>query len=210
VRILKQGSTDTEPVPIDQDACPIASNLDTGVRKIPLAHTNSSPPADSAVVRLRHETTESPLARRKNITSSPVHQRGELGVLQPLSPEHGAELSDQYDFLRRTLSHSRRRYSTRKRPHPRGRGQENEQTVERSINASQLFDASFGPVAQRGNQSSGQPSGQSSSGQPSGQSPRQPSGERRWRDILISTDASVESPRREGRSLSVGASLIQY
>ena len=38
-------------------------------------------------------------------------------VLQPLSPEHGGSgFNEQYEFLRRTLSHSQRRYSQRGRP----------------------------------------------------------------------------------------------
>ena len=42
-------------------------------------------------------------------------QVGDLPVLQPLSPTHGSDLNEQYEYLRRTLSHSRRRYSTRRR-----------------------------------------------------------------------------------------------
>lgn len=44
----------------------------------------------------------------------------DLPVLQPLSPTHGADLSEQYEYLRRTLSHSRRRYSTRRRSNHSG------------------------------------------------------------------------------------------
>ena len=42
-------------------------------------------------------------------------QTSDLPVLQPLSPTHDSDLNEQYDYLRRTLSHSRRRYSTRRR-----------------------------------------------------------------------------------------------
>ena len=48
------------------------------------------------------------------------------------------EIDDQYDFLRRTLSHSRTRYSSRfKRPHPRSRHQSSSTERERGSNASQ-------------------------------------------------------------------------
>ena len=46
--------------------------------------------------------------------------RSDLPVLQPLSPKHG--LDQQYEYLRRTLSHSRRRYSTRRRRQHGSRG----------------------------------------------------------------------------------------
>ena len=46
--------------------------------------------------------------------------RSDLPVLQPLSPKHG--LDQQYEYLRRTLSHSRRRYSTRRRRQNGSRG----------------------------------------------------------------------------------------
>ena len=42
-----------------------------------------------------------------------VTPSGDLPVLQPLSPD--PDLNEQYEYLRRTLSHSRRRYSTRRR-----------------------------------------------------------------------------------------------
>ncbi|KAL5496256.1 hypothetical protein EMCRGX_G012501 [Ephydatia muelleri] len=50
--------------------------------------------------------------------------RSELPVLEPLSPtmSRAGNLNEQYEFLRRTLSHSRHRYSTRRSrpPPPRG------------------------------------------------------------------------------------------
>ena len=46
--------------------------------------------------------------------------RSDLPVLQPLSPKHG--LDQQYEYLRRTLSHSRGRYSTRRRRQHGSRG----------------------------------------------------------------------------------------
>ena len=55
----------------------------------------------------------------------------DIPVLQPLSPD--PDLNEQYEHLRRTLSHSRRRYSTRRRRPPRGvdneRGQRGENEV---------------------------------------------------------------------------------
>ena len=57
-----------------------------------------------------------------------VHPKSGLPVLAPLSPtrhaltlDDPADMGGQYEFLRRTLSHSRTRYSTRRRP-PRGGG----------------------------------------------------------------------------------------
>ena len=57
----------------------------------------------------------------------PHHPSTNLPILPPLSPDPG--LNEQYEHLRRTLSHSRRRYSTRrKRPQRR----ENGERVQRS------------------------------------------------------------------------------
>ena len=163
------------------------SNLDRGVRNvggtrlIPLGPSLSSPGSSlesSPVLRRRNLASNSPLSRRKYITSSPVAQMrdGELGVLQPLSPEHGQHLNDQYDFLRRTLSHSHRRFSTRRRPNKKGgakRTQEGE-----------------------GSENSSAPVGDDRTNSPSQQ--RETSGQ--WRDILMSTEVS---PRRRNTGVCV-------
>ena len=81
--------------PTQESNLDISSNLDTGMRTL---SPNSSPARSS--------------------------QTG-LPILAPLSPEHGNELTEQYEFLRRTLSHSRRRYSQR-RQHPRQRRNDEE------------------------------------------------------------------------------------
>ena len=52
-----------------------------------------------------------------NLDSGVRVPSSDLPVLQPLSPN--PDLNEQYEYLRRTLSHSRRRYSTRRR---RGHG----------------------------------------------------------------------------------------
>ena len=162
--------SDLLTTPTRQDM-PALSNLDRGKRAV--CHTVSSPgerslPGESPVL-LRHRLGESPLARRKNITSSPVHQRGELGVLQPLSPEHGTEMNDQYDFLRRTLSHSHRRFSTRRRPNRKERrpeeGSEEENTAPAAAQANEV---------------------------------NTPEQRKRWKDILISNEVSPTQRRSEG------------
>ena len=164
-----------------------SSNLDKGMRRgprphshtpRPLGHTLSSPEGSPVVLRRRLGERESPLARRRNITSSPVNQRGDLEVLQPLSPEHGLQLNDQYNLLRRTLSHSHRRYSTRRRPNRKGRSQDQE-----------------GPSQE---QESGEMD--SSIAQSVDVSPPE---QQRWRDILISSEVSPTARRSEGTGLCV-------
>ena len=59
----------------------------------------------------------------------PPLSSGDLPVLQPLSPD--PDLNDQYEYLRRTLSHSQRRYSTRRRRPPRRNRDEDEDSSER-------------------------------------------------------------------------------
>ena len=154
-----------------------STNLDHGVRtpksrpghSSPLGPTLSSPGGSPVI--LRHKIGDSPLSRRRNITSSPVGPREQLGMLQPLSPEHGAELSEQYDFLRRTLSHSHRRYSTRRRPNRKGRSQEE----------------------------GGGGGGEEDPGlEASSAGTETESDQRRWRDILMSTESASPSHRSEG------------
>ncbi len=146
------------------------SNLDRSKRTV--CQTLSSPGESPVVVRRR--LGESPLARRKDITSSPVHPRGELGALQPLSPEHGTQMSDQYEFLRRTLSHSHRRYSTRRRPNRKGRRTE-ETGGEREGGEGESAAAAATSTTEVS-------------------TPEQ----QRWRDILISTEVSPTARRSEG------------
>lgn len=80
----------------------------------------SSPNKRRAGVRRTSSTNNSPILRPKSPHSPLRRPSSELAVLQPLSPEHGTQLNEQYEFLRRALSHSQRRYSQRgKRPRER-------------------------------------------------------------------------------------------
>ena len=91
------GPVQQEPRALPQESNLDASDLDSGLR------TDTDPPPPSPPPP----------------PSSPPHttsQQSGMAVLQPLSPEHnGAGLNEQYERLRRTLSHSRRRYSARRR-----------------------------------------------------------------------------------------------
>ena len=103
---------------------------------IPLITTQSSHPSPpqthphnlrqraSSTIDSDHPLLESNLDS-SNLDSGvrpPRHPGTDLPVLQPLSPD--PDLNEQYEYLRRTLSHSRRRYSTRRRrPQRRGRGE---------------------------------------------------------------------------------------
>ncbi len=80
------------------------SNLDTGGRR----HR-----------RVQHVSSSPPEVRR-----SPMETTAGLPVLEPLSPTHSTDgLDQQYEYLRRTLSHSRRRYSTRRSRNPASRSE---------------------------------------------------------------------------------------
>ena len=91
---------------------PIETSLDTGLRHSPKIGQKSP----KAVRRSNSSANTSPVLRPKKTQKTPEHRpTSEFVVLEPLSPEHGQELNQQYDFLRRTLSHSQRRYSQRGR-----------------------------------------------------------------------------------------------
>ena len=70
----------------------------------------------------------------------------DIPVLQPLSPD--PDLNEQYEYLRRTLSHSRRRYSTRRRRPPRGVDNERGQREENEVRG--MRDMLHGPDQGRG------------------------------------------------------------
>ena len=68
--------------------------------------------------------------------------RSELPVLEPLSPtmSRAGNLNEQYEFLRRTLSHSRHRYSTRRSrpPPPRGSRGDGDRGEDRGVGETRL------------------------------------------------------------------------
>ena len=81
------------------------SNLDRGTRESNLDSSNLD-----AGSRARKDRPSTPPSQQ-----AASHPATNLPVLSPLSPEHGTELNQQYEFLRRTLSHSQRRYSQRRK-----------------------------------------------------------------------------------------------
>jgi len=100
---------------------PIETSLDTGLRLSPQIGQKSP----KAVRRSASSASTSPVLRLKKSRDTPEHRpTSEFVVLEPLSPEHGQELNQQYEFLRRTLSHSQRRYS-RKGRYPKQRKNQN-------------------------------------------------------------------------------------
>ena len=105
-------------------SCPMESSMDTGVRRSPVS-ARTSPSDQKSIPRTQSSVSRSPNIRPQT-PQTPVHRpSSEFVVLQPLSPDHGLELNQQYEFLRRTLSHSQRRFSQRGR-HPkvrRGQGE---------------------------------------------------------------------------------------
>ena len=82
-----------------------SSNLDRGTRESNLDSSNLD--AGSRAKKSRPTTPPS--------QQTASHPATNLPVLSPLSPDHGTELNQQYEFLRRTLSHSQRRYSQRRK-----------------------------------------------------------------------------------------------
>ena len=78
---------------------------------------------DGSVLRSSYQdmsATEESNLDSSNLDAGVRNARTNLPVLKPLSPTH--ELDQQYEYLRRTLSHSRRRYSTRRRQQHGRRG----------------------------------------------------------------------------------------
>lgn len=94
-----------------------SSSLDSGDR----SRTYSNLDRGTRDSNLDSSNLDAGLRTRKDAPSTPPSQKAEshpatnLPVLSPLSPEHGTELNQQYEFLRRTLSHSQRRYSQRRK-----------------------------------------------------------------------------------------------
>ena len=80
---------------------------------------NDSPLLIRRVSSANPSPSSSPVLRSKSPHTPTGRPSSQMAVLQPLSPDHGADLTEQYEFLRRTLSHSQRRYSQRGR-NPRG------------------------------------------------------------------------------------------
>ena len=85
------------------------SNLDRGTRQ----QSNLDSSNLDAGSRVRKDQPSTPPHSQQQTAAS--HPATDLPVLSPLSPEHGTELNQQYEFLRRTLSHSQRRYSQRRK-----------------------------------------------------------------------------------------------
>ena len=117
-----------------------SSSLDSGVRPPHGLDTSSldsrvRPPHSLDTSSL--DSGERPLQDRDSSdldsgVRPPRDSRSDLPVLQPLSPD--PDLNEQYEYLRRTLSHSRRRYSTRRRrPHRRENRGDGVQRSESSV-----------------------------------------------------------------------------
>ena len=101
-------------------SCPIQTDLDRRERMAAVASAAAARLAsnlEKSPVRRTSSSNNSPVLRSKSPHTPTMSRRpsSEMLVLQPLSPEHGADLNDRYEFLRRTLSHSQRRYSQRGR-----------------------------------------------------------------------------------------------
>lgn len=93
---------------------PLETSLDMGLRQSPRLGRPSD--TNGSNIRRTHSNVGgSPILRSKNAHSPVRRPSSEFVVLEPLSPEHGLELNQQYEFLRRTLSHSQRRFSQRGR-----------------------------------------------------------------------------------------------
>ena len=108
----------------------LESNLDSGVREPVYINLDSSN-LDSGIRQPSDDLDSSNLDTgvRRPASSNPP-------VLQPLSPD--PDLNEQYEYLRRTLSHSRRRYSTRRRrPHRRAARNEEGQTSDDEVRSEQ-------------------------------------------------------------------------
>lgn len=114
------------------DGTSAESDLDSSVQTseaIPTANTPTTS-LDKQDVQRTLSANNSPILRSKSPRTPPTPRRrpsSEMIVLQPLSPEHGAGLSEQYAFLRRTLSHSQRRYSQRGRTPKEKKNQQQKQ-----------------------------------------------------------------------------------
>lgn len=98
---------------------PVETSLDIGLRQSPMLG-RASDLNETSIRRTHSNVGDSPIFRSKTPQSPVRRPSSEFVVLQPLSPEHGQHLNQQYEFLRRTLSHSQRRFSQRGR-HPRDR-----------------------------------------------------------------------------------------
>ena len=99
------------------------SNLDRGTREPNLDSSNLD-----AGLRARKDQPSTPPSQQ-----SVSHPATNLPVLSPLSPEHGTELNQQYEFLRRTLSHSQRRYSQRRKQQGEQGGKRRERDLSATV-----------------------------------------------------------------------------
>ena len=107
----QQNSTPSHASSPSSPSRPLETSLDTGLRQSPrLGHKSPK-----SVRRTNSSADTSPILRPKMLQTQERRPSSEFVVLEPLSPEHGQELNQQYEFLRRTLSHSQRRYSQRGR-----------------------------------------------------------------------------------------------
>lgn len=108
--------------------CPVQSDLDRSMRMAAVASATAARLAsnlEKSPVRRTSSNNNSPILRSKSPHTPNMSRRpsSEMLVLQPLSPEHGDDLNERYEFLRRTLSHSQRRYSQRgRRPREKREG----------------------------------------------------------------------------------------
>lgn len=131
---LEADSESSALSPSDQPPAQVSSSendqsslsLDTGDRSATTSNLDSCPRESN----LDSSNLDAGLRRKKQNPSTPPSQRRShpatnLPILSPLSPEHGGtELNEQYEFLRRTLSHSQRRYSERRKQRGGQGGQE--------------------------------------------------------------------------------------
>ena len=134
----------------------LESSLDTGGS--PRRRRMDSSDLDKGQVRrTASNAVTSPVLRSKSPHTPTRRPSSEMVVLQPLSPDHGTDLTRQYEFLRRTLSHSQRRYSQRGK-HPRegkGRGQGGRGQAKGGTGHGQTVHVANGSVASRPGASGG-------------------------------------------------------
>jgi len=115
ITMVQEGRNES-PEPSEQQA----NRQEVHVTPPPSTHGNNQ---DGRVLRSSNQdmsATEESNLDSSNLDAGVRNARTNLPVLKPLSPTH--ELDQQYEYLRRTLSHSRRRYSTRRRQQHGRRG----------------------------------------------------------------------------------------
>jgi len=115
IAMVQEGRNES-PEPSEQQA----NRQEVHVTPPPSTHGDDQ---DGSVLRSSNQdmsATEESNLDLSNLDAGVRNARTNLPVLKPLSPTH--ELDQQYEYLRRTLSHSRRRYSTRRRQQHGRRG----------------------------------------------------------------------------------------